>query len=91
MSTMNISLPDSLRDFVDQQVGTAGYGTSSEYVRELIRREQERHKLRGLLLAGAQAPITGEADARYFAGLRQRIEKQSAQPPALAKRSRKAA
>jgi antitoxin ParD1/3/4 len=29
MTTMNISLPDSLKDFVDQQVSTAGYGTSS--------------------------------------------------------------
>jgi antitoxin ParD1/3/4 len=34
MSTMNISLPDSLKDFVDEQVNQGGYGTSSEYVRE---------------------------------------------------------
>ena len=39
MSTMNISLPDSLKSFVDQQVAERGYGTSSEYVRELIRRD----------------------------------------------------
>jgi putative addiction module CopG family antidote len=38
MSTMNISLPDSLKAFVDEQVSQRGYGTSSEYVRELIRR-----------------------------------------------------
>ena len=37
MSTMNISLPDTLKSFVDEQVGQRGYGTSSEYVRELIR------------------------------------------------------
>jgi hypothetical protein len=29
---MNISLPDSLKDYVDEQVGVCGYGTSSEYV-----------------------------------------------------------
>ena len=54
MSTMNISLPDSLKSFVDEQVSDRGYGTSSEYVRELIRKDQDRQRLRGLLLAGAQ-------------------------------------
>jgi antitoxin ParD1/3/4 len=73
MSTMNISMPDALRDFVDLQVSQSGYGTSSEYVRELIRRDQERVQLRALLIDGAQSPVTGEADARYFAGLRQRV------------------
>ncbi len=54
---MNISLPESLKDFVDEQVATRGYGTSSEYVRELIRRDQDRMRLRGLLLeGGASAP-----------------------------------
>lgn len=36
MSTMNISLPETLKSFVDEQVSKRGYGTSSEYVRELI-------------------------------------------------------
>jgi Arc/MetJ-type ribon-helix-helix transcriptional regulator len=35
MGTMNVSLPDSLRSFVDEQVSNRGFGTSSEYVREL--------------------------------------------------------
>lgn len=72
MGTMNISLPDTLRDFVDEQVTGAGYGTSSEYVRELIRRDQERLRLRGLLLEGAESAPSGEADAGYFQGLRAR-------------------
>lgn len=46
MSTMNISLPDVLKEFVTQQASTAGYGISGEYVRELIRRDQERTQLR---------------------------------------------
>ena len=50
MSTMNISLPDTLKSFVDEQVSQRGYGTSSEYVRELIRKDQDRLQLRGLLL-----------------------------------------
>ena len=54
MTTMNISLPDTLKAFVDEQVHQRGYGTSSEYVRELIRKDQDRLHLRGLLLAGAE-------------------------------------
>jgi len=72
---MNISLPDSLKAFVDEQVETAGYGSSSEYVRELIRREQDRALLRGLLLEGARSAPSGEADAAYFASLRAGISK----------------
>lgn len=72
MRTMSVSLPDPLREFVERQVQAGSYGTSSEYVRELIRREQDRLQLRSLLLAGAQSNVTGEADDAYFAGLRAR-------------------
>ena len=73
MSTMNISLPDSLKAFVDTQVGARGFGTSSEYVRELIRRDQDRVQLRELLLAGA-ASAPGEAVTQdYFEALRERV------------------
>ncbi len=75
MSTMNISLPEPLKNFVDERVANAGYGTSSEYLRELIRRDQDRLHLRGLLIAGAKAPVTGEADAQYFANLRTETSK----------------
>jgi len=77
MSTMNISLPQALKDFVDRQVVEAGYGTSGEYVRELIRRDQERVRLRSLLLDGAQSKPTGVADAKYFASLRSAIKKRA--------------
>lgn len=73
MSTMNISLPEALRTFVDEQVKQRGYGTSSEYVRELIRRDQDRTHLRGLLLAGASSPPAEPADQAYFARLRTAI------------------
>ena len=76
MSTMNISLPDSLKAFVDEQVSQRHYGTSSEYVRELIRKDQNRAQLRGLLQAGAgSAPATKPADANYFEALRKRVGK----------------
>ena len=75
MGTMNISLPDTLKSFVDEQVSERGYGTSSEYVRELIRRDQQRQQLRGLLLAGAQSRVSEPATSAYFDGLRERVRK----------------
>jgi antitoxin ParD1/3/4 len=73
MGTMNISLPDELKDFVDEQVGSRGYASSSEYVRELIRRDRDREKLRGLLLEGMASPLSGAVvDKAYFDGLRAR-------------------
>ena len=73
MATMNISLPDALRSFVNDQVSTRGYSTSSEYVRDLIRNDRDRQRLRGLLLEGAASPQTAKADADYFNALRGRV------------------
>jgi antitoxin ParD1/3/4 len=73
MSTMNISLPDTLKTFVDEQVSQRGYGTSSEYVRELIRKDQDRQQLRGLLLAGAASAPAAPVDGAYFDSLRARV------------------
>ena len=42
MTTMNISLPENLKGFVDSQVQEGGYSTSSEYIRELIREDQKK-------------------------------------------------
>lgn len=75
MSTMNISLPDSLKSFVDEQVASRGYGTSSEYLRELIRRDQDRAHLRALLLDGAASPAGKVADDTYFDTLQARVRR----------------
>lgn len=79
MGTMNISLPDSLREFVDEQLAQGGYGTSGEHVRELIRRDQERLRLRSLLLEGAESAVSGKADTDCFGVLRRRAT--TAKPP----------
>ena len=73
MTTMNISLPETLKSFVDDQVSARGYSTSSEYVRELIRKDRDRQRLRGLLLEGAASPQAVTADADYFERLRGRV------------------
>ena len=77
MTTMNISLPDTLKSFVDEQVAQGGYGTSSEYVRELIRKDQDRLQLRGLLLAGAASSPAAPADAGYFDALRKQVQRRA--------------
>ena len=50
---MNVSLPNELKSYVDQQVGDGGYGSTSEYVRDLIRRDKDRQHLRRVLIDGA--------------------------------------
>ena len=73
---MNISLPAALKSFVDAQVSEGGYGTSSEYVRDLIRKDQERLRLRGLLLEGAESAMSNHPlDQSYFQVLRSQIRK----------------
>lgn len=75
MGTMNVSLPDNLKAYVDQQVQQAGYGTSSEFIRDLIRRDQDRTRLRSLLLEGAASPPMQEAGAEFFEVLRAQARK----------------
>ncbi len=74
MSTMNISLPETLRSFVDSQVSDGDYGSSSEYMRELLRKEQDRVRLRRLLWDGAASPLNEEPLSKeYFEKFRKRI------------------
>ncbi len=73
MTTMNVSLPDELKDFVDDRVGQSGYGSTSEYVRDLIRRDRERQHLRLLIVEGLESEVAGPADEAYFEGLRRKI------------------
>ncbi|MDX2267699.1 MAG: type II toxin-antitoxin system ParD family antitoxin [Bryobacter sp.] len=60
---MNISLPDQLKEFVDEQVGSGRYSSVSEYVRDLIRGDEKRKaqdKLEALLLAGMESGAATE-------------------------------
>ncbi|MEO8461378.1 MAG: type II toxin-antitoxin system ParD family antitoxin [Dokdonella sp.] len=69
MATMNISLPDELKQFVDAQVAEHAYGSSSEYLRELIRKQRDVEKLRGMLLDGFNSGPGQVADDAFFAEL----------------------
>jgi antitoxin ParD1/3/4 len=79
MSTMNVSLPDSMREFVERQVREGSFSTSSEYIRALIRRDEARATLRELLRQGIESPDVGAGDAAYFA--RKRKLARVARPP----------
>ena len=77
---MNISLPDELKEFVDHRIESEGYGSSSEYMRELIRRDRDRVQFRQYLIEGIRAKPAGRMDKAYFTNLRRRLKKRL--PPA---------
>ena len=56
MATMNISLPDSMKEFIEDQAARRGFGTVSEYMRSVIRevqrRQDERARIDALLIEG---------------------------------------
>src|SRR5579864_5292379 len=61
MQTMNISLPEPLKDFVDRQIAAGRYSSVSEYVRELIRNDEKQkaeEHLAALLREGLQSKET---------------------------------
>ncbi|MEB1529779.1 type II toxin-antitoxin system ParD family antitoxin [Xanthomonas sp. WHRI 7945] len=78
MATMNISLPDELKQFVDQQVAEHAYGSSSEYLRELIRRQRDAENLRGLLLEGANSGPATALEPDFFETMRKRARDRAA-------------
>lgn len=78
MTTMNISLSPELKGFVDEQVADGGYVSTSEFVRDLIRQERDRQKLRGLILEGIESGFDGPVDEAYFDELRARISRSKA-------------
>ncbi|MFT0545863.1 type II toxin-antitoxin system ParD family antitoxin [Allopusillimonas ginsengisoli] len=73
MKALNISLPDALKAYLKDQADQRSFGTQSEYVQELIRKDQDQSRLRTLLLEGA-ASASGElVDREYFDALRDRV------------------
>jgi antitoxin ParD1/3/4 len=69
---MNISLPDDLKEYVEQQT-QRGYGTASKYVQELILEDQKRQakkRIDDLLLEGVDSGDSVPADAAYWTEIR---------------------
>ena len=75
MTSMNISLPEAMKRFVEEQVEKGSYSTPSEYVRALIREAQIRAEHRALeakLIAGLESPVS-EMTPEDWAALRKRV------------------
>lgn len=73
MRRISVWLPDPLDEFVDEQVRLRRFGTSSEYICDLIRGDRDRTKLRDLLLEGAAVPPSNEVGGNYFEVLRRKV------------------
>lgn len=56
---MNVSLPRELKKWVDEQVKRGGYGTASEYLRDMLRRARERQLRRRIDLMLVEAVESG--------------------------------
>jgi antitoxin ParD1/3/4 len=82
METMNIALPPAMKSFVQEQVDQGGYSSASEYIRRLIREDQERktrletdRKLLEALDSGPAVPWT----AQDLEALKERVRKRHPQ------------
>jgi antitoxin ParD1/3/4 len=76
MASLNISLPQSLKDYVENQVSAGGYSTPSEYLRELVRQDQKQRaedKLEALLLEGLNSGKPIEITAEYWENKRRQL------------------
>jgi antitoxin ParD1/3/4 len=77
MKTMNVSLPDTMRDYIEEQVKLGGYGSVSEYMRDLIRQDQKRKaqaQLETFLLAGLDSGTATPMSDRDWTKIRQAVQ-----------------
>ena len=71
MATMNVSLPDQMKQWVEEQVALGRFGNSSDYVRDLIRRDQEAvAELQALVDEGLNSGISDRSLDEIFADAR---------------------
>jgi antitoxin ParD1/3/4 len=64
-AVMNVSLPPVLKQWVDEQVRDRGFGTASEFVRDMLRRQRENsahHRIEQALLRAVETPISPMTD-----------------------------
>jgi antitoxin ParD1/3/4 len=76
-TTVNISLPDSMKEFIESQLHTGSYSSASEYVRELIRKEQmvmAEATLRDMIHEGIDSGPAVLVDANFFTDLKARVK-----------------
>ncbi|MGL4882939.1 MAG: type II toxin-antitoxin system ParD family antitoxin [Waterburya sp.] len=76
MTTLNISLPDDLQAFIDEQIAKGEYSTASEYISHLIcqaRKQAEQKRLETLLLEGLESGEAIEVNDDWWEEKRDRL------------------
>ena len=79
MATLNISIPDNMREWIKSQTESGKYTSASDYLRDLIRTDQRtREDLDNMLVEGLESGVAIEADSKYWKNkkksLKSRIE-----------------
>ena len=80
MATMNISLADPLKEFVDEEVREGGYSSTSDYMRDLIRQRQREKAaafLRQLIAEGMASGPATSIESDYFERMRERARQRA--------------
>lgn len=85
MATMNVSLPDKMKEWVEDQTETGRYGNASDYIRDLIRRDQERQAKIAHMQKLVDEAIDSGVSEKSFEEIRQ-----EARARALSRTSRRA-
>lgn len=84
MATMNVSLPDPMKEWVNAQADAGRYGNASDYVRDLIRRDQDRQEknaeLRALISEGLNSGISDKSMDDIREAVHQRLRKNGQLP-----------
>ena len=82
MQTMNISLPDPMKEYVEERVSAGAYSSASEYVRELVRADQKRHakeQLEQILLKALNSGDPFEVTPGMLEDIKRKLRARSAQ------------
>ena len=82
MQTMNISLPDPMKEYVEERVSAGAYSSASEYVRELVRADQKRHakeQLEQILLNAMNSGDPFEITPEMLEDVKQKLRARAAQ------------
>lgn len=78
MATMNVSLPDPMKDWVEAQAASGRYSNASDYVRDLIRRDQERcgkiAHMQMLVTEGLESGVSGQSMADILKAARRHVQ-----------------
>lgn len=82
MATMNVSLPEQMKAWVERQSESGRYGNASDYIRDLIRRDQERHEavaeLQRLVEEGRASGVSSRSLNEVWEQARRRVRELAA-------------